>query len=132
MKPTTAENKVTDLHECASICTESDTRFNWNFSNNSILQVSVEQVSIKGLSREIDVQSVHEWKRLSHKSFNSSVWVGPTDIRYVYSDAETSRLNRRPRKKRLDLTLICYKQRSYIILHERAFAPFSVDLHKRE
>lgn len=65
------------------------------------------------------------WKRLSHKGFNSPVWVGSTDIRYVYSDAETGGLNWRTAEKRLDLTLICYKQRSYIILVERAFAPCS-------
>lgn len=35
-------------------------------------------------------------------------------------------------EKRLDLTLICYKQRSYIILLKRAFTPPSPDLHKKE
>lgn len=53
------------------------------------------------------------YNRLSHKGFNGCVWVGPADIRYVYSDAETSRLNRRTRKS-LDLTLICCKQKCYI------------------
>lgn len=83
--------------------------------------VREEQVSIKLRSRKIAAQSAYGCKRLSHKGFNSPVWVGPTDIRYVYSDAETSRLNRRTKEKSLDLTLICYKQRSYIILLERVF-----------
>ena len=92
--------------------------------------VREEQVSIKLRSRKIAAQSAHGCKRLSHKGFNSPVWVGPTDIRYVYSDAETSRLNRRTKEKRLDLTLICYKQSSYIILLERAFTSRMPNLHK--
>lgn len=97
----------------------------------TIQLVSGAQVSIKWRSRKIGTLLVVGWKGLSHKSFNSAVWVGPTDIRYVYSDVETSRLNRRMGgEKRLDLTLICYKQTSYIILLERAFAPRSPDLHK--
>lgn len=57
---------------------------------------------------------------LSHKGFNGCIWVGPADIRYVYSDAETSKLNRRTRKN-LDLTLICCKQKCYILLAETPF-----------
>lgn len=38
--------------------------------------------------------------RLSHKGFNGCVWVGTTDIRYVYSDAEMNRLNRRGREEK--------------------------------